>query len=541
MALSLAVPALAQEADSESAPSSASGIAASQLDAEPSGGFYQLGGAPDDATVTVEVRGAGDVVSYDNADLRGLDESSIPSIIDSDDRATYGRTDVDITAVFAPTDAVSIDVTLDTAAYWGDSASSSRVGLGAASVTLRPILTDSFNLSVRAGRQRFEIGGAPRDYYMRGMVDGFTVDAEIVDVLTLRLLPFDFFAPNETPESRTTAIRPGGGNATGMRGETNTYRTGAVLQTVDQILDGLDLRLFFMHASIGGNYGPGTGSDISEGGLLGNFRDRDYQQILGFRGGYGTEFENGMFFDSFAEVALSNGIDRKEATSVDVDGSGSAFGLGIDTGFASDNWSAGIVADWHRMSGAEYSVNGLEFQRGFTSMFGDRVGGLASGRIAGMRPSSSLDSVGILHNPEDVDRNAGTDFLHVALELEFGQTELNLGFWTYKDTRESGFDQTTLDTIQPPPEHSREEFAALRRSGLSLGQEIDIEYRQGIEGFGHLFARGGIFLPGEYYAEEVSSIVTPLAIDGNQRLGGQETFWAVAVGAEFGLGYRSAQ
>lgn len=522
MALSLAAPALAEDAETEA-------------------GFYELGNAPAGATVTVEVRGAGDVVSYDNADLRDRDESSVPAITESDDRTTYGRTDLDISAVFRPSSAVTIDATLDTSASWGGSAGDSRVRLGAASVTLEPIQTDDFKLSLRAGRQRFAIGGAPRDYYMSGMVDGFTVDAEVVDILTLRLLPFDFFYPNETPESRNTAIRPGAGSATGMRGETNTYRMGAVLQSVDQLVDGLDLRLFFMHATIAGNYGPGSGADISEGGLLGNFRDRDYQQLLGFRGGYGTEFSNGIFFDSFAEFAMSNGIDRKEATSVDIDGSGTAFGLGIDYGYATDNFSAGIVADWHRMSGAQYSVNGLEFQRGFTSMYGDTIGGLASGRIAGMRGSSSLSRYGVLHNPEDVDRNAGTDFLHVALEFEFDDTELSLGFWTYKDTRESGFDQDTLDTIQPPPEHSREEFEALRRSGLALGKEIDIELRQGIEGFGHLFARGGVFLPGEYYAHEVSSIVTPLAIDGNQRLGGQDTFWAIAVGAEFGLGYRSAQ
>ncbi|MFT6400289.1 MAG: hypothetical protein ACJAYU_005060, partial [Bradymonadia bacterium] len=260
MALSLAAPALAEEAEVES-----------------EAGFYELGDAPDNAMVTIEVRGDADIVSYDNADLRGIDESSIPAIIDSDDRATYGRTDLDLTAVFKPSDGVAIDVTLDTSAAWGGSSSSSSVRLGAASVILRPVHTDSFNLSVRAGRQRFQIGGAPRDYYMSGMVDGFTVDAEIVDVLTLRLLPFDFFSPNDTPESRFSAVRPGAAAATGMRGETNTYRSGAVLQTVDQLVDGLDLRLFFMHATIGGNTGPGTGADISEGGLLGNFRDRDYQ------------------------------------------------------------------------------------------------------------------------------------------------------------------------------------------------------------------------------------------------------------------------
>ena len=526
LGLIAAAPALAQD---EEAPATA--------------GIYALDDAPEgEPSVTVEIRGVGDVVSYDNADLRATDEASIPAIIESDDRATYGQTDLDISALFRASEAVEIDATLDARANWGESASSSSVGLGAASVVLRPISTDSFELGIRAGRQRFSIGGTHRDYLLSGVVDGFTVDAEVVDVLTLRLLPFDLFNPDDVPEDRNTAIRPDARRANQLRGETNTYRTGAILQTVDQLADGLDLRLFFFHAGIGGGTPEsGTGADISEGGLLGNFRDRDYVQMFGFRGGYGADFSNGLFFDTVAEFARSQGIDRKEATSVDVETSGNALGLGVDFGYENDRVRAALVADWHRMDGAKYSVNGLEYQRGFTSMRGSRLGGLASGRIAGMRPSASLDRYGVLHNAEDVDRNAGTDFLHLGLEFSYHHTELSLGFWTYKDTRESGFDQSTVDSIQPPPEHSREEFAAQRRTGLALGNELDFEYRQGIDGFGALFAQAGIFMPGEYYTHEVSSIVTPQAIDGNQRLGGQETFWAIAVGAEFGLGYRSAQ
>ena len=500
--------------------------------------IYALDDASGDLGFSIEIRGQGDVVSYDNADLRATDESSVPAITESDDRATYGRTDVDIEAFVSPTDMVDIDLTIETSANWGGSTSSSDVGLGAASVVFRPVDSESFQLSVRAGRQRFSIGGASRDYLLGGTVDGFTVDAELPDILTLRLLPFDMFFPNDVPEDRHTAIRPDSGRPSGQRGETNTYRTGAVLQTVDQLADGLDLRLFFFHAGIGGGFpDEGTGSDISEGGLLGNFRDRDYTQLFGFRGGYGTSFASGLFFDTVAEFARSQGIDRKEATSVDVDLSGNAMGLELALGYQNTDLRVALQADWHRMDGANYSVNGLEFQRGFVSMYGSRLGGLASGRIAGMRPSASLDRYGVMHNPEDVNRNAGTDFLHVELEFAYQRTELSVGFWTYKDTRESSFDQSTINTIQPPPEHSREEFSAQRRAGLALGNELDLEVRQGIEGFGALYAQGGIFMPGEYYSHNVSRIVTPLALDGNQRLGGQETFWAIAVGAEFGLGY----
>ena len=520
-----AIPAFAQDEEPEAEDAAGAAI-------------YALDDAPDDLDFRIEIDGAGDVVSYENADVRGLDESSIPAIIDSDDRKTHGRTDVDLTAWVRPVDAVEVDVTLDTQLDWGSATRNSRVSVGAASLLVRPVDTDGFELNLRAGRQRYSLGGASRDYFLSGMVDGFTAEATLPDVLTLRVLLFDMFFGNESPEHRVFAERPDSGRPADLRGETNTYRTGAVLQSVDQLVDGLALRAFFFHAGIGGGFpDQGTGSDITEGGLLGNFRDRDYLQMYGFRGGYGTAFESGFFFDTVAEFARSQGVDRKEATSVDVDLSGNAMGIELELGWQNEDVRAALQADWHRMDGANYSVNGLEFQRGFTSMFGSRLGGLTSGRIAGMRPSATLDRYGVTHNPEDVNRFAGTDFLHAELQFAYKRTELSIGFWTYKDTRESSFDQSTLDTIQPPAEHSREEFAAQRRAGLSLGNELDLELRQGIDGFGALFAQAGVFMPGEYYSHEVSRIVTPFAVPGNQRLGGQETFWAIAVGAEFGLGY----
>lgn len=510
-------------------------------------GVYAIGDQPDgDLFYSVEMDATGQVVSFDNADLAALDESNNDAIQDTDDRTTFGRTFVAITGEASPIEQVTLDLTLDAYASWGSAAADSTVGLGAASAQIDVIDTDDFRLGVRAGRQRFGIGGASRDYFLNGMVDGFTMEAEVVDILTLRVLAFDLFYPQERPELGGDVLfqRPQGEVPRGQRGETNTYRTGFVLQTVDQLVEGLDIRAFFFHATVGGSTREnGTGSDISEGGLIGNFRDRDYQRLFGGRVGYsaGVLEDDALTIGGFAEFGRSSGIDRRESTGIDIDTSGNAYGLGLSVEYDAGDARIGFFGDWHRMDGAQYSVNGLEFQRGFVSMFGDRIGGLASASIAQMRPSASLSRYGVLHNPDDVDRNAGTDFTHLELVGGYQGFELSVGFWMFADTRSSSFNQATLADIEPPPEHSREEFAAQRRAGLSLGQELDIRATQSVADFASLFLRGGIFMPGDYYAVPVARSVTPRYIEGNARLGGQETFWAISAGANFGLGYGKAR
>lgn len=546
----LPAPLLAQPVDQGYEAGAAEETAAETAGASDDG---WLGLDADDAEETplfqVEARAVGQAVAFDNMDFMTLDESSMQDIQDTDDRTTFGRTNLDVTAFVSPVERVEIDLTLEVGASWGSAVQDSGVDLGAASARVYVVDEDAFRLSARAGRQRFEIGGAPRDYYMRGMVDGFTVDAEVVDVLTLRVLAFDFFFPQEYPEARSSAgadsilfARAQGEAPAGQRGETNTYRTGAVLQTVDQLVDGLDIRAFFFHATISSSHrDEGTGSDISEGGLLGNFRDRDYLQLMGARAGYTGEATDGLEISAFGEFARSSGIDRKESTAVDVDLSGIAVGVGLGLDYDFGDGHVGIAGDWHRMQGAEYSVNGLEFQRGFVSMLGDRIGGLASGSLAGMRPSAYLERYGVFHAPDTTDRAAGTDFTHVELAAGYQDTELELAFWTYADTRTSGFDQSTLAEVEPPPEHSREEFAAQVRAGQSLGYELDVTLRQVVQDYAAFFVRGGIFVPGDYYALPISRAASPVPIEGDGRLGGDATFWAVAAGAEFGFGYRRAR
>ncbi|MCB9506635.1 MAG: hypothetical protein H6697_03085 [Myxococcales bacterium] len=539
LALCAAAPARAQVAADTTSPQAA---AAAPADVA----LTPVGDARTDARVAVDVRVVGEVVSTDNADLLPTDESSQDAIDETDDRATFGSSALMITSQVDPIRNARLRAEGALFGAFGDGGSDPTLVLGEASAALTLVRAGSFAWSVTGGRQPFEIGGVAHDYVLAGTVDGFTSTLDFGHGLEVRGLLFDLFSPSEALDPSYRYSRPGRDRPSGQRGETNTYRRGVVLQAVDPFgLDGLDVRAFAFFASIGGSYIDGTGSDISRGGLIGNFRDRDHVSVLGARAAYAIALGDlGSLRPSF-EFARSSGVDRKEVNAVDVDLGGNALGaaLALQLDPASE-MSIGLAGEWNRFDGAKYSVSGLEYQRGFVSLFGDRAGGLVSGRMAGWRPSAYVDADGVLHAPDDVARAAGTDMLHVGLSLGLADTTLRVGFWNYVDTRESAFDQSTLDFVDPPYGYSREEFAAQVRAGRRLGMELDVEVSQAVaEGFGRLYLRGGAFAPGDYYDAEISRVATPRAGEGFGRLGGAEsaTFWALLAGAEIGLSARHGE
>ena len=242
----------------------------------------------------------------------------------------------------------------------------------------------------------------------------------------------------------------------------------------------------------------------------------------------------------WAEFARTEGIDRKEPVVPDVDAAGNAFGGGVELDLElNDDVGFGLLADWHRFDGAEYSVGGPQFRHGFVSFGGARIGGLASARLSNWRPSAVLEYSGVRQAPDDISRAAGTDSIHAGLSLDLWDTSLTFDFWTYTDTRTSNFDQSRIDQIDPPFGYSREEFAAQRRTGLGLGTEIDVRLAQAFGDFFSIFGEYGLFMPGDYYAIEVSRVA---AYDADvPRLGGQETLWAIRAGADVSLGMRRAR
>lgn len=482
------------------------------------------------------------IAGWNNRDLLSLDETTVQDIVDSDDRTFSGEFDLVLSGQWQPDDRVTLGAAVFLSESMRDSANQRRynggnIQLVEAGVTYHAVDAEAVGLDLTLGRHGFEIGSAPRDYILAGNIDGLSASLDLRRGGEFKWLAIDIYAANEIVETGFEYVKPGLEPANRFNGETNTYRTGFVYENA-ALVDDLSFAAYFLHASIAGSGPENTGSDVTLGGLTGNFRDRDYLRNYGLRIDYGGEYDNGLIVEANAEFGLSSGVDRKAPEYVDVDLGGTMFGGGLELGYTWGSGEVDLEADFYRFSGASYSsVGGLQFEGGFTSMRGDRVGGVAMGRMASWRPSAVLTAVGIDHSPNDWDRQAGTQFIRTGLGFKQAGFELDVDLFLYTDTAESLFDQSTLDAITPPVGFSREEIDAQRRAGLSLGTEVSVEIEQALGSFASLVGGFGVFLPGEFYDIEIDRVAA--FNDARPAIGGPGVadFWAFYAGVDFFGGY----
>jgi hypothetical protein len=488
------------------------------------------------------IRAVNEVLGYDNRDLRALDERTDQNVIDTDDRRNFGYSDLTVTMSVAPVQSVRFDLQTQYALLWKEDQIGRQAGTGGSlrifqlSSTWEPLVhrRDGVGLMLRFGRQPFSIGGVPTDYLLDATVDAITVTADFGSYGTLRVLALDFFGANDLPETGFQYYLPGRASPFGQRGETNTLRTGLVYGLDPSRNDyGLGARAFGFFATIGGGPIESTGSDISYGGTLGNFRDADYQMMFGGRLLFDRALSDTFRLTAFAEFARSEGIDRKELVARDVNTGGNAIGAGFDaTVTPQERASISAGASFYHFDGASYASDGLEFERGFVSFRGWRVGGIALGRNAAWRPSAHMESYGIAHTPHSETRAAGTRFVEGRLGARVLDTSVRLRGWQYWDTSTSFVDFEALaagELPAPPFGYTYDEFAAQERLGRSLGFEYEVEVAQSFSDDRYrLYGTWGAFVPSDFYALRVSRIV-----EGTMTaLGGEETFWAFRVGAE---------
>lgn len=480
---------------------------------------------------------ASEIHTFENRDYQELDESTDQRVIDTDDRRTFGHTDIAMTAVYRPTPRLRLDTQMKYDLLWRDDGLGRTTNRGSifnvwrlnASYDL--VDTDSFDLTLKVGRQPFSIGGVPRDYMLSGTLDAVVFKAGFGDFGGLRILAVDFFAGHDQPVSGYQYFRDGSDTVFGLRGETNTIRHGAVYDYTRKF-DGnrIDLKAYYFYASIGGGPIDETGADITYGGTLGNFRDNDYQHLRGLRAKYGLDFaDDAGTLTVFAEFANSDGLDRKPVVERDVKTGGNAFGGGAELSIRGGKQALFYLGgDAYHFDGAQYASDGLEFERGFVSFRGSRLGGLTVGRQSSWRPSAVMDAYGIDHTPQDLARSGGTFFLHATAGARVGSYSLRLDWWTYQDTSSTFLDVDKLDEIPDPPfGRSRAEFEAQGRLGKTLGQEINVELARKFGKHFRLYGNYGAFMPGEYYEQKVNRVA-------GQRLtalGGDATFWAARFGA----------
>ncbi|MEE2788094.1 MAG: hypothetical protein VX589_12195 [Myxococcota bacterium] len=495
--------------------------------------------AEENDKLTLKVSTTTSVHAMENADFRELDESSDRAVIDSDDRRLFGYTDVWATLGYDVNDEVRFNLQTQYDVLWRDdqlrrsAGSTGGFNVYQLNVDYTPIDGRNLKTAFRAGRQRFRIGGAPRDYMLDGTLDAITMTLESRKIGRFRLLGIDFFGGNGLPQTGYFYYRDGRQTTYNLRGETNTLRTGLVYEFDDLVIKKLPIeaRAYYFYATIGGGPIEESGADITYGGALGNYRDRDYQHMMGARMTYDDDVTKNFRLLAYGEFARSMGIDRKPVTDRDVDTTGHAYGGGVDAQLklnAANRLELGV--EWYHFDGSNFASDGLEFERGFVGFKGQRVGGNVVGRYLAWRPSSFVDASGVVFAPHDRARVTGTEFLHARLGGKFSKLYLSVGWWMFKDTSSTFLRLSDLDSagFNFPFGHTDAEYRAQARLGKDVGQAIDGEIRVDLNQALTVFAEAGAFLPGDYYAIEVDRVA------GDQRtsLGGDATFLVGRLGVE---------
>ena len=295
----------------------------------------------------------------------------------------------------------------------------------------------------------------------------------------------------------------------------------------------LTLKAYYFYASIGGGLIEASGADVTYGGALGNYRDADYQHMMGTRFNYEHSIKSNHSVAFYGEYAQSMGIDRKPLTERDVTTDGMAYGGGMDyrIGKSSDQNRFRLNAEYYFFEGADYgAVDALEFNRGFVGFKGRRIGGSTLDRFLSWRPSSHVDAFGVIHTPQDQSRAAGTAFVHLNLAYGKNKWDFTTSAWLLMDTGSSFAADTNFQNLVGPPPFGRTmaEFEAQRRLGKVLGVAMDARFTYRATEHLKLYAEYGQFTPDEFYAIEVDR----LAGEERAMLGGQSEFRVGRLGAE---------
>jgi len=498
-----------------------------------------------------------EVHSMNNLDLRPLDESTDQSILETDDRNTFGYTGLSAELTYEVLEDTDFDFAASHTGMWG---SDQLGGLSGAepdeqadyrpnqayhflwiyrlSANWHPIENDSFGFQTTVGRQDFEIGGAEDDFFLDDTLDAVTLEFDFGLAGKVRALALDFYGSNSSPE-HASFVNYVGRNPTvmGFRGDTNTLRHGLVYENT-QLLDGLELRGFGFYADIGAGTGPGaSGSDRSRDGALGNISDNDDAWLAGTRAGY-THESDILEVGGFGEFARSGGIDRKDIRDglLDVSNEGNAYGAGLHAKFKPGGLRIDTDARWFHADGGYYNSDGIRYGHGFVSFKGDEIGGINLDRYAGFHPSAYVGPEGIEHAPQQIERRSGSEVVKAGLGVLIAE-KLRIDFeaWHLWDNSVTklDFDNLEDDASDLPFGYTEADLRGQQRFGKSIGTELNTSVLYRANRALNFYAKGGAFLPSEYYEIPVSRTSEGTEGRNQYTLQGSRNpapFWAIAAG-----------
>lgn len=270
---------------------------------------------------------------FNNTDLRKLDESTVATIQNTDDKMTLAFSRFYVNLFFPLTDDLYFRVDIFKNGFWGHDQLAGASSNNSSSST--PVGADPFNfgelylhyiiwknerndVSIKIGRQFFEIGGEIYDYFLKDYLDAVTVNYANSMIGGFRVMAFDAFQLGADPTLHANYVRFFSHDNQRVRyfdGDTNVLRAGFVYDSRNLLNwkgplsgDMLQNKLY----AFGARYGAVSrgGSDRSNLGASGNFADNDFNMM------FGTRFllnlpRKRYVIKTFFDAAMSTGIDRR--------------------------------------------------------------------------------------------------------------------------------------------------------------------------------------------------------------------------------------
>lgn len=448
---------------------------------------------------------------FSNGDLRATDNSSYLTVDYTDDESFLVSSDLGVAISTTLLNVIEFNVELNKPGYWGND--SLTTGTKYNTVYTRTLNmdidlasaifgTDSMDLNLVVGRQWYMIGDTwdHQQYIYADAIDAIAAKFKLNNVGLGADFVFDFFSMNSPSDAiyslktaRHAYVVPN------FNGDVNTYRIGLFpyfMMESDGFMKELIAKAVVMFSRIGAvgenDYDSG-GYEMSGIGYEGNFADNDWILLAGANIFVDTEVAEAM-----AEFAYSLGTDRKYEDTPTVNISGLMMNLSamVNFGFINMDWLK-IGLSGMYASGATTDEYGNYLNYGYVSMKGNKVGGYLFSRYWGNYPSANVNFAGIMYEPVEASRQAGTMAFSAKAAIEnlnFADVSendhgLNLNFdaWMYFDTS-----TTSMNTNLSLEANIYDQ----RRFGKFMGMELDLEisymFRDEVLEVG---AIGAIFMP----------------------------------------------
>jgi hypothetical protein len=487
-----------------------------------------------DETLQIEARFGSEWFEFNNLDFRELDESSDQAILDSDDRGSFAYTGIGLDLSYEVDDRTELVLATSYRGLWGNDQIGGTNMYGSwiyfTDLYLKLALAAGDDKpSMTLGRQSFRLGGlgGARDYIIHDTIDMIRLDMPL-GALNFVLIPVNVVGMSQDNDGLNFLAMAATSNIQlyNFRGDRLTRRHGAVVEFDP---GPVETRLYGFYSDLGA---LGSGSDITYNGLIGNFADNDWIGNYGVRGAVDLGKVT-----PFVHLDGSTGIDRKELVAIDVDTTGLAWGAGVkvDTADNDDDPRQSVPrleveAQYFDATGPGYAEFGLQFSHGYVGMKGKHAGIIFS-RALGFHPTAYLGTFGVSDTPHEQDRKSAARVIHAGAEARVTKT-LHVGgdWWMLHSKGVTFVDFSKLNTLNTPFGYARAEFAAQKRIGEALGQEVNL--RAGVTARDKLMfwlIYGRVF-GGSYYDIEVDRVAgTALGEKG----GPTPWAWSSSVGLKF--------